>query len=108
MHKSHHANFGDYPKTCRYMHGLNARLIRKVKDAGLLDKTIITQVSDMGDADKHANGNIPMCVAGGGIKGGKVVDGKTQAELFQTVSEKLNVAGQDGAKKWADSTISGV
>lgn len=110
MHKSHHANFGDYPKTCRYMHGLNARLIRKVKDAGLLDKTIVTQVSDMGDADKHTNGNIPMCVAGGGISGGKIVNmsGKTQSELFQTVSEKLGVAGQDGAKKWANSTISGV
>ena len=110
MHKSHHANFGDYPKTSEYMHGLNARLIKKVKAAGLLDKTLITQVSDMGDADKHTNGNIPMCVAGGGINGGKVINmsGKTQGELFQTVSEKLGVAGQDGAKTWASSTISGV
>ena len=81
-----------------------------MKSAGLLDKTLITQVSDMGDADKHTNGDIPMCIAGGGINGGKVIslNGKTQAELFQTVSEKLGVAGLPGAKEWANGTISGV
>lgn len=112
-HQSHH-NQGNMPAAYSedivYMQGLTKNLFDKFSDRGLLGSTIITQVSDMGDADSHGNTNVPMLVAGAGISGGRVLDvgGKTQSELYQTIGLKLN-ADQSPAgsayRNWSTSTI---
>jgi hypothetical protein len=95
------------------MQGLTKYLLDKMGERGLFSSTIVTQVSDMGDADSHGNSNVPMLVAGAGISGGRVVDigGKTQSELYQTLGLKLRAdQSPNGAayRTWANSTIAGL
>jgi hypothetical protein len=112
-HQSHH-NQGNLPlaytEDIVYMQGLTKYLLDKLASRNLLGSTIVTQVSDMGDADSHGNTNVPMFVAGAGIAGGRVIDatGKTQSELYQTIGLKLNAdQSPNGAafRSWATSTI---
>ncbi|ACE84196.1 DUF1552 domain-containing protein [Cellvibrio japonicus] len=115
-HQSHH-NQGNMPlaytEDIAYMQGLTKNLFDKFNAKGLLSSTIVTQVSDMGDADSHGNSNVPMLVAGAGITGGRVIDigGRTQSELYQTLGLKLRAdQSPNGAayRSWATSTISGL
>lgn len=115
-HQSHH-NQGNLPAAyvddIVYMQGLTKILLDKLNTRGLLSSTIVTQVSDMGDADSHGNSNVPMFVAGAGITGGRVVDigGKTQSEIYQTIGLKLNAdQSPNGAayRNWSTSTIAGL
>lgn len=115
-HQSHH-NQGNMPNTYTedivYMQGLTKYLFDKLNEKSVLGTTIVTQVSDMGDADSHGNSNVPMLVAGAGITGGRVLDvaGKTQSELYQTIGLKLRAdQSPNGAafRKWAGSTIAGL
>ncbi len=112
-HQSHH-NQGNLPlaytEDIAYMQSLTKYLLDKLTGRNLLGTTIVTQVSDMGDADSHGNSNVPMLVAGAGITGGRVVDmsGKTQSELYQTIGLKLNAdQSPNGAafRSWAGSTV---
>src|SRR5690606_5260272 len=96
-----------------YMQELTTYLFDKLVDRGVMGSTIVTQVSDMGDADSHGNSNVPMLVAGAGITGGRVVDigGKTQSELYQTIGLKLRAdQSPNGAvyRRFSNSTISGL
>src|SRR4029450_5081971 len=72
-HRSHHCCGDDpveYSKTVKYMSGLCALALSRVKQEGLLASTIVTQVTDMGDARSHANDNVPLWIAGAGIRKG--------------------------------------
>jgi hypothetical protein len=115
-HQSHH-NQGNQPAAYTedivYMQGLTKYLFDKLIDRGLMGSTIVTQVSDMGDADSHGNSNVPMLIAGAGITGGRTVEmgGKTQSELYQTIGLKLRAdQSPNGAayRNWASSTIAGL
>jgi hypothetical protein len=115
-HQSHH-NQGNRPdayhEDIAYMAGLTRNLLERFDARGLLPTTIVTQVSDMGDADSHGNSNVPMLVAGGGITGGRVVDagGRTQSELYQTIGLKLRAdQSPNGAayRNWSSTTIAGL
>lgn len=115
-HQSHH-NQGNMPAAYTedivYMQGLTKYLLDKMGERGLFSSTIITQVSDMGDADSHGNSNVPMLVAGAGISGGRVLDigGRTQSELYQTLGLKLRADQSPNGgsfRNWASSTISGL
>lgn len=115
-HQSHH-NQGNMPAAYTedivYVQGLTKYLLDKMGERGLFSSTIITQVSDMGDADSHGNSNVPMIVAGAGISGGRVVEmgGKTQSELYQTLGLKLRADQSPNGgsfRNWASSTVSGL
>lgn len=115
-HQSHH-NQGNVPlaytEDIVYMQGLTRYLLDKINERGLFSSTIVTQVSDMGDADSHGNKDVPMIVAGAGITGGRVIDigGKTQSEIYQTLGLKLRAdQSPNGAlyRTWANSTIAGL
>ena len=115
-HQSHH-NQGNQPAAyvadIVYMQGLTKILLDKLSARGLLTSTIVTQVSDMGDANSHGNTNVPMLVMGAGIAGGRVLDvaGKTQSDLYQTIGLKLNAdQSPNGAafRSWAATTIAGL
>jgi hypothetical protein len=116
-HDSHHnqgnpSYAGYYDQDVRYYMSLTANLLDKLQAKGLLNSTVVTQVSDMGNVDAHGGQNCPMLVAGGGVKGG-VVDagGLSQVALFQTVGMQLKAdQGPNGSlfRKWSGSTIAGI
>jgi hypothetical protein len=112
-HSSHHFNQAEYTADIAYMQGLSKYLLDKLNASGLLSSTIVTQVSDMGDANGHGNDDVPMFVAGAGITGNRVLDigGKTQSEIFQTLGQKLRAdQSPNGAayRNWGVSTIAGL
>lgn len=111
VHDSHHCCPGadPYITTVNHMSGLCARTIRRAKEEGLLDSTLITQVSDMGDARAHDNRNVPMFVAGGGgaIGRGRVVSagGKNSGDLFQGVANALGANQHPAVLNWSSNPI---
>jgi hypothetical protein len=114
-HQSHHCCGGAqsvaaYTRTVSYMFGLCARTLARLKEEGLLASTIVTQVTDMGDARAHANDNVPLFVAGAGIRKGQVTvaSGKTQADLFQAVAQILGATQHPDARMWSASPITGI
>lgn len=116
-HQSHH-NQGNMPlaytEDIVYMQGLTKNLFDKFDARGLFSSTIVTQVSDMGDADSHGNSNVPMLVAGAGISGGRVIEmgGKTQSDIYQTLGLKLRADQSPGGANyrgnWSSSTVAGL
>lgn len=107
MHKSHHCcadSEGEYTKTVSYMSGLCARAVSRAKAEGVLDDTVLTQVSDMGDARGHANGNVPLFITGAGISKGKVTNasGKSTRNLFGTVAAHLGATEHPDARPWGE------
>jgi hypothetical protein len=115
-HQSHH-NQGNMPQAytddIAYMQGLTKHLFDRLAARDLFGSTIVTQVSDMGDADSHGNSNVPMLVAGAGIVGGRVLDigGRTQSEVYQTLGLKLRAdQSPNGAayRNWSSTTIAGL
>lgn len=112
-HSSHHFNQAQYTEDIAYMQSLTKYLLDKFNAAGLFSSTIVTQISDMGDANSHGNSNVPMLVAGAGITGNRVLDmaGKTQVEIYQTLGQKLRADQSPGGaayRNWGVSTISGL
>ena len=45
---------------------LSAYLINKLRQAGILDSTVVVETTDMGYADKHSKSDVPLMIAGGG------------------------------------------
>lgn len=109
-HQSHHFNQEQYTEDIVYMQGITKSLLDKLKAAGLLDSTIVTQISDMGDADQHSNVDVPTLVVGAGISGGRVLEvgGMSQVNLYQTIGLKLNADQSPGGaayRNWNVPTI---
>lgn len=69
-------NYSHYQEMRGHLSGLSAYLIQKLKNDGLLDSTIVVELSDMGQADSHGRVNIPNLIAGGG---GSINTGNIQA-----------------------------
>ncbi len=112
-HSSHHFNQAQYTEDIAYMQGLTKNLLDKLNAAGLLSSTIVTQVSDMGDANSHGNVDVPMLVAGAGITGGRSLDlgGKTQADIYHTLALKLKADQSPNSaayRNWGGTVISGL
>jgi Protein of unknown function (DUF1552) len=112
-HSSHHFNQAQYTEDIAYMQGLTKYLLDKLNTAGLFSSTIVTQMSDMGDANSHGNSDVPMLVAGAGITGNRVLDiaGQSQVNIFQTLGQKFRADQSPGGaayRDWGVSTISGL
>jgi hypothetical protein len=112
-HGSHHccgASVAEYTKTVSYMSGLCARTLARLKQEGVLATTIVTQVTDMGDARSHANDNVPLFVAGAGIRRGQITaaNGKTQADIFQAVAQILRATEHPDARVWSANPLAGL
>lgn len=116
-HDSHHnqgnPNYaGYYDQDVTYYMQLTQQLLDKLLAKGLMDSTVVTQVSDMGNVDAHTGQNTPMLVAGGGVRGGTIdVGGLSQVNLFQTVGVRLKAnQGANGNlfRSWSGTTISGL
>lgn len=112
-HDSHH-NYADtsrYEADQAYMSRMVARVIRRLREEDLLDSTVVTHVTDMGDARSHSNNNVALFMAGAGIKGGKVTQvssNVTQRELFQTAAHLLGADQHGNFRNWNRSGLSQV
>ena len=61
-----------YTEMRAHLGSLSAYVIAKLRDASILDTTVVVETTDMGHADLHGSGDVPMMIAGGGaaINGG--------------------------------------
>ena len=112
-HSSHHFNQAQYTEDIAYMQSLTKNLLDKLDAQGLLSSTIVTQLSDMGDANGHGNVDVPMLVAGAGIAGGRVLDigGKSQTDIFHTLALKLRADQSQNSiayRNWGGTVIAGL
>ena len=113
LHTSHHNDtitWGQYITTAGYMFGLAAKTVRKLKDAGLLNDTLVVQNSDMGNGNAHSAADTPMFMAGAGVRAGRVtsVGGASQMNMFNTAASILGADSHPAFKGWGGGTISGV
>jgi len=78
----------------RYAYGKVARILQRLAEASLLDRTVLVAMSDMGDPAKHSSRQIPAILAGGwggALRGGQHID----LGLAGTPSNKLLVSIQN-------------
>ncbi len=93
-HQSHHGGSNglpDYPyytEMRRHLGSLSAYLIAGLRDAGILDSTVVLETTDMGHADLHGNSDVPFMLAGGGGRlrrgQGTPANGYDQHDLLHT------------------------
>jgi hypothetical protein len=57
----------------RYSYSKVARLLSGLSERNLLGETIVYASSDMGDPSRHSSRNVPAVLAGGGLRGGRVL-----------------------------------
>lgn len=112
LHTSHHndtATWGQYITTAGYMFGLAAKTVRTLKDAGVLNDTLLIQNSDMGDGNAHTAADTPMFLAGAGVRPGVTqVGGASQLDMFETAARILGADAHPAYVGWSSNTISGI
>lgn len=114
----HGGNNGDpsYPhfsETRNHMSSLSAYTIKALKDRGVLDDTIVCEVTDMGDGDAHGSAEVPLIMAGGGgaIRRGVSNAGGssyTPLSMVHTAAVALNAHQHSSYQGYASSVIPGV
>lgn len=112
LHTSHHndtTTWGQYITTAGYMFGLAAKTVRILKDAGVLNDTLLIQNSDMGDGNAHTAPDTPMFLAGAGVRAGvNQVNGASQLDMFETAARMLGADAHPAYSGWSSNTISGI
>ncbi len=114
----HGGNGGDptYPhfrETRAHMSSLSAYLINRLRTAGVLNTTIVCEVTDMGDGDGHGSNNVPLIMAGGG---GAIQRGVSNAggssytplNMIHTAAVALNAHQHSSYQGYASEVIPGV
>ena len=118
-HQSIHGGQGGasgYPhfnETRNHLSSLSANLISTLKNDGLLDSTIVCEITDMGDGDAHGNSDIPLIMAGGGgaIRRGVSNSGGssyTPLNQLHTAAVALGADQHPNYQGYASSVIPGV
>jgi hypothetical protein len=107
------SNYSHYQEFRGYLSGLSAYVIEKLKSEGLLDKTVVVELSDMGHADSHAKINVPNLIAGGGssiIKGNRPAGGAAYNNLHvvHTAAAALGATGSPLYQGYANQVIPGI
>jgi hypothetical protein len=109
---SHHQNKPEklmrFAQINRYHYQLLARFLEKLRstpdgDGTLLDHSLILYGSGMGDPNVHGHAQLPLVVAGGGVKGGRHLTHPKETPLGNLL---LSIAGQFGIERdqFGDST----
>ncbi len=60
------ANYPYYTEMRNHLGSLSAYLIQRLRDASILDSTVMVETTDMGNADAHGATDVPLMIAGGG------------------------------------------
>lgn len=102
---SHHGRSEDKRAQLKALDGMHMKLLAKLiadlksvrdGDAPLLDHTMVYFGSNMGDANKHVNTNLPALLAGGGFRHGQHLAFDTErnyplANLFVSVLQRMGI-----------------
>ena len=59
-------NYPYYVEMRAHLGSLSTYMIERLRAEGLLDSTVVVEVTDMGHADLHGQNDVPMMIAGGG------------------------------------------
>ncbi len=114
----HGGNGGDptyphYRETRAHMSSLSANVISSLRNAGLIDSTIVCEVTDMGDGDGHGSNNVPLVMAGGG---GAIQRGVSNAggssytplDMIHTAAVALGADEHPAYQGYSNNVIPGV
>ena len=106
-------NYNHYQEFRGYLSGLSAYVIQKLKIDGLLDKTVVVELSDMGHADSHSKRNVPNLIAGGGssILKGNILAGSAaynNLHVIHTAAAALGATASPRYQRYANQVIPGV
>ena len=90
------ANYPYYTEVRNHLSSLSAYIIQKLRDANILDSTIVVETTDMGNADTHGASDVPFLLAGGGnaIRRGvttPVGSGYNQLDVLHTAAAACGV-----------------
>ena len=109
---SHHQNKPEkllrFAQINQYHYALLARFLEKLRsmpdgDGTLLDHSLVFYGSGMGDPNVHGHAQLPLVVAGGGVKGGRHLTHPKETPLGNLL---LSLAGRFGIEqeRFGDST----
>ncbi len=95
---AHSAIEKNHTENCRAMDKPVAGLLKDLKRRGLLDETLVvwggefgrTPMSEKGDGRDHNPYGFTMCLAGGGVKGGRTI-GMTDEVGLHAIEDRLHV-----------------
>lgn len=109
-HDSHHnyASSVPYEQDQANMSKVIARVLKRMAEENLLDSTVVTHVTDMGDARSHSNNNVALFMAGAGIKKGTVTEvsaSVTQRDLFKTAAQLLGADNHPNYRNWNGNVL---
>jgi len=71
-----------------------ARFITRLKEANLLDSTQVLFGSGLGNASSHSNRNLPVLLAGGGLRHGRHLGfdpGTPLCNVYVTMLQRLGI-----------------
>ncbi|GIX22423.1 MAG: hypothetical protein KatS3mg121_1206 [Gammaproteobacteria bacterium] len=114
----HGGNNGDpsYPhfsETRAHLSSLSAYLIQRLTETGLIDSTVVCEVTDMGDGDAHSSNDVPLIMAGGGSAVRRGVSNAggasyTPLHLIHTAAVALNAHQHPLYQGYASDVIPGL
>ena len=89
------ANYPYYVEMRAHLGALTAYVIEQLSAQGILDTTVVVEVTDMGHADLHSSENVPMLIAGGGSTINRGVStagsGYNQRDMLHTAASACGV-----------------
>lgn len=90
------ANYPYYVEMRRHLGSLSAYMIDQLRAQGILDSTVVVEVTDMGHADQHSSSDVPMLIAGGGNTVNRGVStpgsGFNQRDMLHTAARACGVS----------------
>lgn len=117
-HQSIHGGQGGptythYQEMRGHLSGLTGYLINKLKTEGVLDNTLVVELSDMGNGDGHSGDNCPSMIAGGGnsINTGNIMAGGSSynnLHVLHTAAVALGADQSSAYQGYANDVIPGV
>lgn len=89
------ANYPYYVEMRAHLGSLTAYVIDRLRTQGILDSTVVVEVTDMGHADLHSSSDVPMMIAGGGsyVNRGRTTEGSgyDQRDMLHTAANACGV-----------------
>ncbi|MGV8835052.1 DUF1552 domain-containing protein [Cellvibrio sp. UBA7671] len=86
---------------------LQAYMIKKFRDEGLLSSTIVAQVSDAGNGDAHDAARVPIVIAGGGVGNRRSINasGANSHDVWHSLAVKLGANESGRYQGFSNKTI---
>ncbi|WP_172676729.1 DUF1552 domain-containing protein [Marinagarivorans algicola] len=105
--------YSHYQEMRGHLSALSGYLINQLKTEGVLDNTIVIELSDMGNGDGHSGNNCPSMIAGGGnsINTGNVRAGGPSYNNLHVLHTAAVALGADQSSQYqgyANDVIPGV